>query len=96
MKKKIGEGILSDVLKKMPISGVAELRIPADMKSVIVRNVESLRESALDIFAHEVSKVLSRLDVQRIADDVFKNYSLNIQAKIELHPKKRSKKGKGR
>lgn len=89
MKKKIGESLLGDVLRKVPIAGVDGMRLSADVKRVVVTNVEALRESALDVFAHEVSKVLSRLDFQRIADDVFRNYSLKLEAKIELQPKRK-------
>jgi hypothetical protein len=89
VRRKIGEGLLGDVLRKVPIGGVDGLRLPADVKRVVVQNIESLRESVTDIFAQEVSKVLSRMDFQRLADNVFRSYSLHVEAKIELRPKKK-------
>lgn len=89
VKRKLSESLLGDVIRKAAIGG----GLPSDVKRVVVDNIESLRESAVDIFAQEVSKVLSRLDVQRIADDVFRNYTLHLEAKLELKPKK---KGRGK
>jgi hypothetical protein len=91
MKRKLGETLLGDVLRKAAAGGVDGLRLSTDVKRVVVENIEGLRESAVDIFAHEVSKVLSRMDVQRIADDVFRNYTLHVEAKLELQPKKKRK-----
>jgi hypothetical protein len=61
-------------------------------------NIDNLRENALDIFAKEISKVLSKVDVQHIVDDVLRNYTLRLEAKIDLVPKGRRAKGgkKGR
>lgn len=90
--RKSAQDIIGDVLKKMPLSGVAEIRVPSDIKRVLVANIEKLRENALDIFAKEISKVLSKLDVQHIVDDVLKNYTLRVEAKVDLLPKGMEKK----
>lgn len=90
MKKQIQKGaagIWGGVLRKVPLQGVAEIRVPSDIRRVLVSNIENLRENALDIFAKEISKVLSKVDFQSIIDDVLKNYTLKIEAKVELHPK---------
>jgi hypothetical protein len=85
------KGILEEVLRKVPLSGVAEIRVPSDVRKVLVANIENLRESALDVFSREVSRVLSRVDFQRLANDVLRNYTLKVEAKIELVPKGRAK-----
>jgi hypothetical protein len=100
MRKHLQKGahtFLGDVLRKVPISGVGEIRVPSDVRRVIVRNIENLRESALDIFAKEISKVLAKLDV----DDLLNNYTIRLEARVDLVPKrrkgqagKRAKKGK--
>lgn len=90
------KGILGDVLRKVPLSGVAEIRVPSDIRRVVVANVENLRENALDIFAKEVSKVLGRLDFQHIIDDVLKNYTLRLEAKVDFLPKGRKTKTSAR
>jgi len=90
MRKQIrrsAQGLLGDVLKKMPLSGVAEIRVPSDIRRLLVANIENLRENALDIFAKEISKVLSKLDIQHIVDDVLKNYTLRVEARVDLLPK---------
>lgn len=87
MRKRLQDSILGDVLRKVPITGVGEIRVPSDLRRVLVKNIENLRENALDIFAKEISKVLSKLDVQRIVDDVVRNYSLRLEARIDLVPK---------
>lgn len=92
------KGILGDVLRKVPLSGVSEIRVPSDIRRILVKNIENLRENALDIFAKEISKVLSKLDIQNIVDDVLKNYTLRVEARVDLLPKgelkSRIKKGK--
>jgi hypothetical protein len=92
--RKGAKGILGDVLRKVPLSGVAEIRVPSDLRRVLVNNIEAVRENALDIFAREISKVLAKIDVQHIVDDVLKNYSLRVEAKLDLVPKRRAKRGK--
>lgn len=81
------QGFLGDVLRRVPLSGVAELKMPKDIHRVLVQNIEKVRESAVDIFAKEISKVLARIDVHNIVDDVLQNYSLRIEARIDLSPK---------
>jgi hypothetical protein len=85
--QKSASGLWGGVLRKVPLQGVAEIRVPSDIRRVLVSNIENLRENALDIFAKEISKVLSKVDFQSIIDDVLKNYTLKIEAKVELHPK---------
>lgn len=87
------KGILGDVLRKVPLSGAAEIKVPSDIRRVLLANVDNLRENALDIFAKEISKVLSKVDVQHIVDDVLRNYTLRLEAKIDLVPKGRRTKG---
>lgn len=97
MKRLRTGGIFGDVLRKVPLTGVGEIRVPSDVKKILVRNIENLRESALDIFAKEISKVLAKIDVQHILDDVLRNYTLRIEARVDLLPKsglKSAKKGK--
>ena len=89
------QGILGDVLRKVPLTGVSDIRVPSDIRKVLLLNIENLRENALDIFAKEISKVLSKVDVQRMVDDVLRNYTLRVEAKIDLLPKgRRAKAGK--
>ena len=95
--QKRAEGLIGDVLRKVPLGGVGEIRVPGDLRRVIVKNVEGLRESALAIFAKEISRVVSKVDVQHILDDVLKNYSLRLEARIDFQPKRKGaarKKGK--
>ncbi len=91
MKRRIrrsAQGLIGDVLRKVPLSGVAEIKVPSDIRRVVVRNIEKMRENALDVFAKEISKVLSKVDFQHIIDDTLKNYTLRVEAKIDLQPKK--------
>ncbi|HEY8280639.1 MAG TPA: hypothetical protein VIH99_13500 [Bdellovibrionota bacterium] len=81
------QGLIGDVLRKVPLSGVGEIRLPMDVRKVLVQNIEKVRESAVDIFAKEISKVLAKIDVHNIVDDVLRNYSLRIEARIDLAPK---------
>ena len=90
--RKSAQEVIGDVLRKVPLGGVGELRVPGDIRKVIVSNVENLRESALQIFANEVSRVLSKIDTQHIVDQVLNNYTLRVEAKLELVPKRRAKK----
>lgn len=87
------KGILGDVLRKVPITGVTEIRVPSDIRKVLLMNIENLRENALDIFAKEISKVLSKVDVQSMVDETLRNYTLRVEAKIDLLPKGRRAKG---
>src|SRR4051812_36157910 len=81
-------GILGDVLRKVqPLSGVGEIRVPGDIRRALLQNIEKVRESAVDVFAKEISKVLAKIDVKNIVDDVLHNYSLRIEARIDLTPK---------
>jgi hypothetical protein len=100
MRKPLQKGaqkFLGDVLRRVPISGVSEIRVPSDVRKVLVTNIENLRESALDIFAKEISKVLAKIDMQHIVDDVLQNYTLRLEARIDLVPKARgTKEGAGK
>lgn len=88
--RRSAQDILGDVLRKVPLSGVAELNVPKEIRKAVVANIENLRNGVLDVFAVEISRVLSKLDVQKLTDEVLKNYTLKIEAKIELQPKGRS------
>jgi hypothetical protein len=85
--RKGAQGLLGDVLRKVPLSGVGEIRVPSDIRRVLVQNIEKVRESAVDVFAKEISKVLAKIDVHNIVEDVLQNYSLRIEARIDLTPK---------
>lgn len=91
--RKGAQTILGEVLRKVPITGVGEIRVPSDVRRVLLMNVENLRENALAIFAKEVSRVLSKVDFQNIADDVLRNYSLRVEARLDFVPKKRGAAG---
>ena len=82
------QGLIGDVLKKVPITGVGDIRVPSDVRRLIVANVESLRESALEIFANELSRFIRKVDVQHVLDDILNNYTLKLEARIDLQPKK--------
>ncbi|MGZ3713003.1 MAG: hypothetical protein ACXVBE_14660, partial [Bdellovibrionota bacterium] len=81
--RRSAQEMIGEVLRKVPLGGV-------------VSNVESLRENILAIFAHEISRVLSKVDLQRLTDHVIKHYSLRVEARIDLVPKNRSVKKKGK
>ena len=89
--RKGAQGLLGDVLRKVPpFSGVAEIRLPSEIRRTIVHNIEKVRESTVDVFAKEISKVLAKIDVHNIVEDVLQNYSLRIEARIDLTPKQGS------
>ncbi len=92
--QKKASGLLGDVLRKVPLQGVAEIRVPSDIRRVLVANIENLRENALEVFAREISKVLAKVDFQQIVDNTLKNYTLRIDVKIDLVPKEMLKGGK--
>lgn len=89
-RKSIRQGLIGDVLRRVPLGGVSDLRVPTDIKRVLVANIENLRENAVDVFAKEISKVLAKIDVHNIVEDVLRNYSLRLEARIDLVPKKKS------
>lgn len=89
--RRSAQDIIGEVLRKVPLSGVAELNVPKEIRKALVANIENLRNGVLDVFAVEISRVLSKLDAQKLADEVFKNYVLKVEAKIELQPKNRAR-----
>jgi hypothetical protein len=89
-RKSIRQGLIGDVLRRVPLGSVPELRVPKDIRRVLVTNIENLRENAVDVFAKEISKVLAKIDVHGIVEDVLQNYSLRLEARIDLVPKKGS------
>lgn len=94
--QKRAEGLIGDVLRKVPLGGVAEIRVPGDLRRVIVANVESLRENALAILSKEIARVVSQVDVQRIVDHVLRNYTFHVEARVGFSPKKKSTRKKGK
>lgn len=95
-RKGLHKRIIGDVLKRVPLAGVPDLKVPSDIRRVLVANIENLRENAVDVFAKEISKVLARIDVHGIVEDVLQNYSLRLEARIDLVPKKSGGKEPGR
>ncbi len=86
MKKKIqrsAHGLFGDVLRRVPLS----VDVSADLRRVLVSNVEKLRDNATDIFAKEISKVLAKIDVNHIVDDILQNYTVRLEARIDLVPR---------
>jgi hypothetical protein len=82
-----GANVIGEVLRRASLSGVGEIRLPGDLRRALVSNIEKMRENALDVFAKETSKVLSKIDIMHIIDDVLQNYTLKVEAKIDLVPK---------
>jgi hypothetical protein len=91
-RKGLHKRLIGDVLKRVPLGGVPDIKVPSDIRRVLVTNIENLRENAVDVFAKEISKVLARIDVHGIVEDVLKNYSLRLEARIDLVPKKQGSK----
>lgn len=89
-RKGLHKRLIGDVLRRVPLGAVPDLKVPSDIRRVLVANIENLRENAVDVFAKEISKVLSRIDVHNIVEDVLQNYSLRLEARIDLVPKKNS------
>jgi hypothetical protein len=92
--QKRASGLLGDVLRKVPLQGVAEIRVPSDLRKVLVANIDILRDNALEVFAREISKVLAKVDFQQIVDNTLKNYTLRIEARLDLVPKETHKSSK--
>lgn len=86
---KSAQDILGEVLRRAPLFGVADLNLPKEIRRSLAGNIENLRNGVLDIVAVEVSRVLGKIDLEKLTDYVLKNYSLRLEAKIELAPKKR-------
>ncbi len=91
-KRGLHKRLIGDVLKRVPLAGVPDIKVPTDIRRVLVANIENLRENAVDVFAKEISKVLARIDVHGIVEDVLKNYSLRLEARIDLVPKRQGTK----
>ena len=89
MKQRLQQGLLADVLRRASLSGVGEIRLPAELRRALVSNIEKLRENAVDIFAKEISRVVSKIDAKHMVDDVLQNYTLRLEARIDLVPKAR-------
>lgn len=84
MRRKLGaRSLIEEVLRKIP----GELKVPSDVRQVLIKNVEGLRSGVLDIFSTEIAKTLSKVDFQRMLVDVMRNYTVHLDAKIDLIPK---------
>ena len=84
MKRRSGARFLiEEILRKVP----GELKVPSDVKRALLNNVEGLRSGVLDIFSTEIAKTLSKVDFQRMLVDVMRNYTIHLDAKIDLIPK---------
>ena len=85
MSRRGAKGLLNDVLRKVPLTGVSDIRGAGDLRKVLLANVDLLRDNALDIFAKEVSKVLSKVDVQRL-DALVRAHTLDGAPRPALAP----------
>ncbi len=70
--------------------GVKLLDVVADRFRIA--NVEKARMGVLNTFSAEVSKMLAGVDIQKIADEIAKNYKIKINAEIRFEPKDGAKK----
>ena len=86
-------GLFSDMLRKVQFSG--DLLPRADIRKIVVSNIENLRDNALDVFASEVSKMLNRMDAQKILHAVLAGYTIKLEARINLEPKDKKVRLKG-
>jgi hypothetical protein len=90
MKRKSGaRALIEEILRKVP----SELKVPSDVRKVLLNNVDGLRSGVLDIFSTEIAKMLSKVDFQRMLVDVMRNYTVHLDAKIDLIPKSGHKNG---
>jgi hypothetical protein len=86
MQKKIrahAEDLIGDLLKRLPVTAVGELKLPKDMRSLIQGNLDRW-----------LSNALSRLDVNRVLEDLLSDYRIKISAELTFEPKKGKKKRK--
>lgn len=84
---------ITNVLKKMPLAGVGDLKAATDVLNDLLASVEKARHGLQDVIAHEAAKVFSKVDFQRIVNDIVQNYSLKVSAEIHFEPKSAGKSG---
>jgi len=80
------QDIFGDILKRVP---VAELKLPKTKALALLSSIENMRQSVQQTFAAELSDVLSKMDFDKIANDLATNYTLKVNAEIRLEPKNR-------
>ena len=74
------------------VGDVLRPRLPKEIVEGIMANVEKARMGVLNTFSAEVSKMLAGVDIQKIADEIAKNYKIKINAEIRFEPKDGAKK----
>ncbi len=75
--------LLGDLMRRISVSGVGELKVPRDVVSLLQVNFDKLLSSAL-----------SRLDVNRVLEDVLRDYRIKISAEVTFEPKNHKAKKK--
>ncbi len=88
------QGILGEVLKRMPMSQMGELKLPKEILHQIQFNIEKTRDSILGIISNEVSRVASTIDAQRVLEEVLQNHRIRFSAEIVFEPKNNKRRGK--
>lgn len=76
------------------VGDVLRPRLPKEIVEGVLSNVEKVRQGVLNSFSTEVSKMVSRLDVQKLTEELAKNYKVKINAEISFEP--RDSRGKKR
>lgn len=69
--------LLSEIVKRVSVSSVGELRVPGDVLSILQTNLDKF-----------LSKVVSKIDVNSLLDDLARDYKIRISAEVILEPKK--------
>lgn len=95
---------LADVLKKVASIGmgaafltedaiknmVSDLPLPKDILNGLLQNAKSAKEDLANAMREEFRKYLSKVDPEKLTENILENYDIEVEAKLKFKKKNKS------
>ncbi|GAB4015356.1 MAG: hypothetical protein Fur0010_14290 [Bdellovibrio sp.] len=92
---------LADVLKKVASIGmgaafltedaiknmVGDIPLPKDILSGLLQNAKSAKEDLANALREEFRKYLSKVDPEKLTENILENYDIEVEAKLKFKKK---------
>jgi hypothetical protein len=92
VKKVVTVGVGTLFLTEESLRGlVSDFKIPKELLSGILDSANKTRKEFLSKLSSDaLDRIAERVDARQLIDDVLKNHEIEVNLKIQFHPKKKS------
>lgn len=82
------QDILGEVVRLVS-PAVAERGLPKELMTALLASIEKGRDGLLRTLSQEITRLSSRVDIQRLIEEILRNHKIRVEIHLEPKPKKK-------